>query len=231
MSDLALHPWLDSHEAVKACEKAVAVAIAKVGQKALRLGRDELLSQAYVILAECASEPNVKRYTTCAECEGSLEGVRAGSKFCSNTCSSRYRMRRKRGSGEPVAPEQPKAHLGAMWSWPEGEMSNYAIREVAYCLNNYATVEWTRRDAYGTPASDWLDSDDFNRADDDDEPTGPTFYEFRAVAGGVPGYLRPGLDGNGHGTPVAAYPLQGIDLQTIAELAYALGIELPRKVA
>lgn len=37
----------------------------------------------------------------------------------------------------PPGTPRPGAHIGSMWTWPEGERAIWAVREVGYALNGY----------------------------------------------------------------------------------------------
>ena len=99
------------------------------------VGTDELLSEAYAILTECALPPRERLVTVCAHCNGTLENVRSNAKFSSCKCKENYKDRRDRGRAESV-PAAAASHIGAMWTWPEAERGKYAVREVGYRLNN-----------------------------------------------------------------------------------------------
>lgn len=132
----SLHPWLATPEALEAARKAVQIPMSLMAGKALLVGADELLSEALAILTECALPPREVMRALCAKCQGPLEGVRNGAKFCSPDCRKQYAVQRGRGKVE-VLPARTGAHIGSMWKWPEDERAKFAIREVGYCLNNY----------------------------------------------------------------------------------------------
>lgn len=173
MTSQALHPWLSTPEAMTACRKSVEVAVKLAGIKALTLGRDELLSVARYLMTECAAPPRETVEQGCARCGGSLAEVRKGAKFCSAKCRFDHANGR-RVPGEPLAstgtrlPDSEHAHIGSMWTWPEDQRLNYAIREVSRRLANHAVVQWTRSEASGTPSSGWL----YNADRDDDAGDG-----------------------------------------------------------
>lgn len=134
-TNATLHPWINSPEVRRVVRVAVEVAIKKQGAKALAIGREELASEGYMILVECAMpRPEDADPDGCAYCGGSLEGVRKGAKFCSPTC----RVRAHRAG--QVVPAVPLGHIGSMWSWPEAERANWAVREVGHRLANYVVV-------------------------------------------------------------------------------------------
>lgn len=156
MTQPLLHPWLGTHEAMRAAQRAVAIPLYKLGMRAQMIGADELLSEALSILTECALPPRERLQTICANCQGLIpEGRRKGAKYCSPQCSSSYRDQRSRGYGKAasaeVAPAHPKTHIGSMWSWPADEMESYAAREVGFRLCHFAG-----RGQLETPASQTL---------------------------------------------------------------------------
>jgi hypothetical protein len=147
------HPWASTPEAINAARKAVSIPMAKMGRKAAIIGRDELESQALVILTECALESPEPVSTACARCGKPLEHVRRNAKFCSSRCRNTYNMRVRRGQEEAVPPN-PLGHIGSMHSWDEGRMAQFAVQEVGMRLCNYVT---TRHDTIETPSSDALE--------------------------------------------------------------------------
>lgn len=136
MTTLKLHPWASTPEAVSAARKAVQIPLSMMTGKALLVGTDELHSEALKILAECALPHREPEETVCATCSGSLEGVRAGAKFCTPKCRMAYAKKVQRKKHEALPPRD-LGHVGSMWEWPETDMSKYAIRQIGYCLNNY----------------------------------------------------------------------------------------------
>lgn len=210
-----LHPWLSTPEASAACEKAVEHAVKRAGIKALTLGRDELLSVARYLLTECAETVETANPTACAECGQPLEELRSGSLFCSSKCGTRNRVRAHRAAKKGEAVERVEharlGHRGSMWTWPEDERYNYAIREVGMRLANHAVTEWTQSEASGTPASGWLYNADRDDDMGDGTDTGAAFdspedetplanpedrmnpLAFHVFSG--PGYLKPSAEG------------------------------------
>lgn len=162
MSKPALHPWLSTPEAVKAAERAVKVPEYKMPAAAKVVGPDELLSEAFAILTECALPPRERITVACAQCGESLENVRAGAKFCSKKCKHLNTMQRRRAGRREALPAMPKGHIGSMHSWPEDERMSYAIREVGFRLCHYIV---TRAGKPEVPASPHLDNADLT-----DEP-------------------------------------------------------------
>ena len=63
-----------------AARKAVQIPLALLGGKAVIVGADELLSEAYAILTECALPPRERLVTICSHCNGSLENVRSNAR-------------------------------------------------------------------------------------------------------------------------------------------------------
>lgn len=150
MTTPELHPWLSTPEASAAARKAIQIPLSLLPKLAVIVGADELASEALAILTECALPPREVQRPLCATCLGSLDRVRAGAKFCSPNCRSRYGMRVVRSKAETLPP-RTGAHIGSMHDWPEAEMSKYAIRTIGYVLNNYLR---TRGHAVETPATD-----------------------------------------------------------------------------
>lgn len=157
-----LHPWFHTPEAAEVARKAVQIPLLKLPQLVKALGADELESEALVILAECAVPPRNQAPTECVQCGGSLEGLRKGAKFCSDTCGGNFRkaVHRKR-QGQP-APKGGKrndvvtvdhAHVGSMHTWPEDEMARYAVRTVGMALCNWLRVNIKAREI---PSSETL---------------------------------------------------------------------------
>lgn len=151
MEECELHPWLGSAEAVAAAAKAVQIPLAIMGAKALLVGSDELLSEAFAILAECAA-PDVAETASCAKCGAHLTHLRRGAKFCSPYCRMAYAKSVQRQKAETL-PRRAGSHVGSMWRWPERERSKYAIREIGYLLCNYLR---SRTHGVETPASEVL---------------------------------------------------------------------------
>lgn len=147
-----LHPWLSTDMAVEAARKAVQIPLSHMAAAALSVGKDELFSEALAILTECALPPREPVESSCAMCGGSLEGKRKGAKFCSFKCRDLHKKRVARGKAETVK-AMPQAHVGSMWTWPEGNMSNYAAKTVGYVLLNYIR---TRKERVELPDSEAL---------------------------------------------------------------------------
>jgi RNA polymerase-binding transcription factor DksA len=126
-----LHPW------IKNLTTAEADALAKdCAQKALRLaGRtadrlDELESQAYLLLVECARKVEDDTYAHCQQCGKELTG-RRHARFCRPTCSKAYNR------AHPEPPKPPRAaYVGSMWNWDPNRMKDFAVEEVGYALAN-----------------------------------------------------------------------------------------------
>lgn len=152
LSKPELHPWLSTPEALDAARKATQIPLSLLPRLAAIVGTDELASEALAILTECALPPREPLRAVCAKCGGSLAGVRAGAKFCSQRCRTHHAKNVQRGKTE-VLPSGTHAHIGSMHAWPEAERSKYAIRTVGYALNNYLR---TRQHARETPASETL---------------------------------------------------------------------------
>lgn len=136
MTTPEFHPWLSTPEAYAAAQKSVSIPMSLMGGKATIVGSDELLSEALVILTECALPPRSQAPAACARCGGSLAKVRAGAKFCSANCRKQHAVNVGRAKA-PLIPARTGAHIGSMWAWPEDQRTAYAIRQVGYCLNNY----------------------------------------------------------------------------------------------
>ena len=147
-----LHPWLSTPDALTAARKSVGIPMTMVAGWARTIGADELLSEALAILTECALPPRDRAETVCASCGGSLDYVRAGAKFCSDNCRKKHAVWVQRGKAFPIPPSTA-GHFGSMHSWPEADMTRYAVREVGYVLNNYCR---TRSHVLETPASEYL---------------------------------------------------------------------------
>jgi hypothetical protein len=176
-----LHPWLGTPEAVQAARRAVRVPEYKMPGAARALGPDELLSEAFTILTECALPPRERGNVVCAECGGTLENVRAGAKYCGATCRNKAGVRRFRDDAKPAPPPaQPKGHIGSMWTWPEDERMSYAAREVGLRLCHYLV---TRSGRSETPGSPWLENTDLAQGASD--PTARDVIEDFLVARGI----------------------------------------------
>ncbi len=147
-----LHPWVSTPEALQAARRAASACRAKLGPAADVVGLDELISEGYSILVECARPSPGRAEEHCVECQGLVTGRRRGAKYCSASCSARYRDRcvrkRKRGEHAPMAPARPKTHIGSMHSWPDGRMIQYATQEIALRLCHYASKH-PRETPYG----------------------------------------------------------------------------------
>lgn len=152
MSKPALHPWLDTPEAVQAARRAVRVPEYKMPAAVKAIGADELLSEAFTILTECALPPRERGHFACAQCGGELKNVRAGAKYCSPKCRNLAGVRRLRAGGTEAPPAQPKGHIGSMWSWPEDERVSYATREVGLVLCNYLRTRTGRSEVPASPS-------------------------------------------------------------------------------
>lgn len=150
MTQPKLHPWLNTPEALAAANKAVSVPMALLGGKARIIGHDELISEALIILTECALPPRNQQRTLCFRCDKPLDQVRPGAKFCSSTCRNNQASDVKRGKATPL-PARTGAHVGSMWGWAPEDRSKYAVREVGYVLCNYLRG---RTDTFEMPASD-----------------------------------------------------------------------------
>jgi hypothetical protein len=142
MQQGSLHPWLNTPEAVKAASRAVSFPRVMLAGPAVAAGFDDLFSMALVILTECALNPAERLPVACAQCDGSLDAVRAGAKFCSPKCRTDHKNSRRGDwrAGEALAPglpATPAGHIGAMWLWPEDKRSTYAARQVGLALCNY----------------------------------------------------------------------------------------------
>lgn len=157
MSKPALHPWLNTPDAVKAAERAVKVPEYKMPAAAKVVGLDELLSEAFAILTECALPPRERITAVCVECGDELKNVRVGAKYCGAKCRNLAGVRRHRAGGAPPPPSRPKGHVGSMHSWPEDEMVSFAIREVGLQLCNYLRTRVGRSEV---PASPHLENAD-----------------------------------------------------------------------
>jgi hypothetical protein len=149
---LTLHPWLSSPEAVTAAHRAVQIPLALMGGRALLVGADELLSEAFAILAECAMPPSPVTRPECARCGIGLGEVRRGAKFCSARCRMGHAQAVRRLRATPLPPSE-RSHVGSMWAWPASERSKFATREVGYELCNWLR---TRHHALETPSSEQL---------------------------------------------------------------------------
>jgi hypothetical protein len=145
-----LHPWLGTPEAAEAAKRAVRIPVSLLAGKAVIIGLDELQSEALAILTECALPPRERLQVLCARCGGSLDHVRRGAKFCSRSCKDLYGKKVERGKTEAI-PARPASHIGSMWTWPEAQRIQYAVREVGYILNNWLR---TRHHVIETPSSD-----------------------------------------------------------------------------
>lgn len=153
MTKPALHAWLSTPEAVRAAERSVKIPAQKMAGTAQVVGADELLSEAFAILAECAMPPR-ERGNVCAACSGPLDQVRAGAKFCGPKCRKLQAAHVMRGKSDAL-PAVPRGHVGSMWTWPEDQMISYAIREVGLALCNYLR---TRTGRHEVPSSQWLEA-------------------------------------------------------------------------
>lgn len=131
-----LHPWLATPEAYEAARKSVAIPMNLMGKAAVMIGSDELLSEALIVLTECALPPRSEAQVLCCECQKPLVAVRKGAKFCSPKCRMNHAKNVQRGKTE-IIPARTGAHIGSMWAWPEDQMTTYAARQVGMCLNNY----------------------------------------------------------------------------------------------
>ena len=147
-----LHPWLSTPEATEAARKAIQIPLALLPSLAGRVSTDKLETQALVILTECAMPPRDLPPTECLRCGGSLEDVRKGAKFCSPDCRKQYAVNVQRsrggsverprgGSAATVLPPAAHAHIGSMYSWPESERRQYAVKTVGYALNNWLRTQ------------------------------------------------------------------------------------------
>lgn len=136
------HPWLNTPEALEAVDRAAAAAVRRMGLWGML---DDLTSEAYVLLTECAQPPQKALARECLECGGSLAGRRRNAKFCSEACNSRAGTRRHRTQTAP-APSGPLGHIGSMWTWPEDKMQAYAVQTVAMRLCNYARTSGALRE-------------------------------------------------------------------------------------
>ena len=142
MPNETLHPWLSTQEAYRAAVKAAGIPMRKLPARAQALGHDEMLSEALSILTECALPPREREHTMCAECSKMIpEGRRRNSKYCSPQCNNKAGVRRSRQRGKgftvEAPPAPPKTHIGSMWSWPEDQIEQYAVREVGYRLLHF----------------------------------------------------------------------------------------------
>lgn len=149
MTKPELHPWLSTPQALKAANDAVKYAARLVNTR--HLGDDELLSEALILLTECALPAREREVTVCLECGKSLENRRRGAKFCSETCNNRNGQKRHRAKTAP-APASTKTHVGSMWSWPEDQRGNYAVREVGVRLCHLASKRRVE-----VPSSEWFE--------------------------------------------------------------------------
>lgn len=140
MSITILHPWLSTPEAAKAAKAATLIPLKLLGQRARIVGADELLSEAFAILTECALPLPEPPKASCAKCGGSLENVRRGAKFCSKLCKDLHGKKVERGKRQ-VIPASAPSHIGSMWSWPEDQRQQYAVQEVGYRLNNWLRTQ------------------------------------------------------------------------------------------
>jgi hypothetical protein len=156
MTVTGLHPWLTSPEAIEAARKAVQIPMTLMPGMAIRAGRDELYSEALMILTECALPPCGQLRSTCARegCEADLATVRKGAKFCSQKCRRQHGMdvlrskdgkSRPRGATAVTLDAVPRAYVGSMWAWPEDARSKYATRIVGYALNNWLRMHCAGR--------------------------------------------------------------------------------------
>jgi hypothetical protein len=151
-----LHPWAQTTAAYRAAVQAASIPRRMLPARTQAVGIDELISEALVILAECALSPQADSDPGCRMCGGDIpDTVRRGAKFCSPQCRSRYgtRQNRSRAKGfEATAAEaRAKTHIGSMWSWPEDKMLQYAVREIGYRLCNFLS-----KPDHEIPSSQWL---------------------------------------------------------------------------
>ena len=151
---------------MQAAHRAVKVPEYKMPAAAKAVGSDELLSEAFAILTECALPPRERGNLTCAQCGKDLENVRAGAKFCSKQCKHLNTMQRRRAGYREAVLAPPKGHVGSMHSWPEDERMSYAAREVGLQLCNYVRIRAGRLE---TAASPHLENADLAHDDADVE--------------------------------------------------------------
>lgn len=104
------HSWLSTPEALEAAEHAAYLADDSVPGRR-DMSMDEITSEALAVLAECALPPRNSWST-------SANGIR----------------RHAGGSLTPLG------HIGSMWTWPESERAEYAVREIGLRLAHYLRV-------------------------------------------------------------------------------------------
>jgi hypothetical protein len=144
-----LHPWIGTTAAVSAARQSVRIPQVLLPDAVHAVGRDELESQALLLLTEFATAPSTSGRTQCArgDCGSDLAGLRKGAKFCSQRCRRQHSMdvlRSKDGAARPrggtsadAVEASAPSHIGRMWAWPEADRERYAVREIGYALNNW----------------------------------------------------------------------------------------------
>lgn len=140
--------WLESRsagEVARVVERAVAKATPYLGSNIVwTLGRDELVSEAYVRLAELFA-PAVAR-NACSECGAEVvrkKDARYCSARCSNTAKCRRARARKAGKTFVQSDPQPIARQGQGLLYPPGHEEQYAVQQLSMELVNFGKTAIT----------------------------------------------------------------------------------------
>lgn len=182
--------WLATADIDRVVNGALGKALALSGTRAAALGKPELRSIAYVLLAEMCDEAPER---LCPVCGRILDGRKA--RTCSAAC-------RTRASREGISTAQAAAHHGAYYRWRPEHLEADASQALGYELAHQADAEWRRYGWAETAASHYMEAltpEDLEELMEGAVSGGILYYEFRNTP------TQASLEGNGHRPPSENY--------------------------